>query len=47
MSDFYEKVGWFFGVCSLIIIGLVLYMRNICEYSEIELEEVFDKSKES
>ncbi len=26
---------------------LCIYMRNICEYSEIELEEVFDKSKES
>jgi hypothetical protein len=26
---------------------LCVWMRNICEYSDIEIEEVFEKSKES
>ena len=26
---------------------LCIWMRSLCEYSDIELEEIFDKSKES
>ena len=26
---------------------LCIWMRSLCEYSDIEIEEVFDKSKES